>query len=495
MTQSRSGVGYDDPPLYTVCERLTEVILYAMVVFGPWAFGTTQPWAIQVMNTAGFALGGLLGLKWIVRRATSHQPPRWDDGPRQLHRWMGRGLALMTVLVCGYCALSAWNARCAYWHEEMRMEYRECIEWLPHSYDANRSWHHFWMYLALACSFWALRDWLLHKEAKDETDTEIETDEAPREWHRLPARRLRRLLWVLSINGVLLAAEATFQRVSGETKLLWLIEPAFNKTAEGQFGPYAYRSNAAQYFNLVWPGTLALWWAYQLMARHRNDAHQRRMSGNHHILLGCAGLMIMSPLISTSRAGAVIGGALVVGVGLVLLAGNRQVKLRVKSGVIGLVLLFVAGAFEMDFNNLWARMQDLDQGFAERNRIYELSRQMVTDSPLFGTGPGTYKTLYQFYRSSITDTWYAQAHNDWLETRITFGWLGSLLIAGAFILAAARWLARGGIVVDRRFVGMLWLALAGCLVHARFDFPFQIHSVLFVFLVYCAALSCVTRRA
>ena len=40
----------------------------------------------------------------------------------------------------------------------------------------------------------------------------------------------------------------------------WLREPLWNKSADAQFGPYAYRSNAAQYFNLVWPVALALGW-------------------------------------------------------------------------------------------------------------------------------------------------------------------------------------------------------------------------------------------
>jgi hypothetical protein len=36
--------------------------------------------------------------------------------------------------------------------------------------------------------------------------------------------------------------------------------------------------------------------------------------------------------------------------------------------------------------------------------------------------------------------------------------------------------------------------MAGCLVHARYDFPFQMHSIVFLFLVLCAILSDLTRR-
>jgi hypothetical protein len=41
----------------------------------------------------------------------------------------------------------------------------------------------------------------------------------------------------------------------------------------------------------------------------------------------------------------------------------------------------------------------------------------------------------------------------------------------------------------------LWLALAGCLVHARYDFPFQICSIVWLFLILCAVLANLSRRA
>ena len=42
---------------------------------------------------------------------------------------------------------------------------------------------------------------------------------------------------------------------------------------------------------------------------------------------------------------------------------------------------------------------------------------------------------------------------------------------------------------------LLWLSLAGCLVHARWDLPFQIYSILFLVLVLCAMAASLTRRA
>ena len=58
-----------------------------------------------------------------------------------------------------------------------------------------------------------------------------------------------------------------------------------------------------------------------------------------------------------------------------------------------------------------------------------------------------------------------------------------------------RWFVPGGIRGGRRFVVLIWLALAGCLIEALFDFPFQIHSILFLFLVICAVLFSLGRAA
>ena len=118
---------------------------------------------------------------------------------------------------------------------------------------------------------------------------------------------------------------------------------------------------------------------------------------------------------------------------------------------------------------------------------------MAADYPVFGTGPGTFATVFNLYRSSTETTWPAQVHNDWLETRITFGWAGSALIALAFATVLVRWFLPGGMHGGTRFVVLTWLALAGCVAHARYDFPFQIYSILFLFLVLCAILSDLTR--
>jgi len=66
------------PQSYRVCDGVTEGLIYFMVVFTPWAFGTTQTWAIWTMNVTAYVLGVALVTKWAIRWKTGPSPP--DQG-------------------------------------------------------------------------------------------------------------------------------------------------------------------------------------------------------------------------------------------------------------------------------------------------------------------------------------------------------------------------------------------------------------------------------
>jgi hypothetical protein len=186
----------------------------------------------------------------------------------------------------------------------------------------------------------------------------------------------------------------------------------------------------------------------------------------------------------------------VLAAGILCFAGP-QTGLKAKAGILlfaGLTLGF--GAW-LGWATLAPRLEpeEFQSSLAGRNEMYETARQMSRDYPVFGTGPGTFEPLFQLYRVNPNEYWPAQLHNDWLQTLITFGWAGSGLIAVAFGCVLVRWFIPGGIVDRSSIAPLLWVSLAGCLLHARYDFPFQICSVLFLFLLLCAILSCLSRRS
>jgi hypothetical protein len=496
-----------DVQIYRVCDGLTEPLIYLMVLFGPWAFGTTQRWSIWIMNVAGYTLGLLLVIKLSVCAFKGHQPPRWIrlNPPRsestkpesrfQLALWIARGLAGLTSAILGFCLLSAINARATYYSDRRVFEYHDCLQWLPHSFDSTSTWFAFWMYLGLACSFWAIRDWLLGKSRGEELAQWRKPGSTRLNSTAPVPTRLRRLLWVLAINGGLLAVESLIQRLANSPRLLFLVLPQIHQTAETQFGPYAYRANAAQYFNLAWPVCLGFWWTLNRASAHRKG---------RHVLLICGSLMAACPIVSTSRGGAIVAFGMVALGGLLILAthfllrAHKTENRRTRSMTLAALLLFFGTALllgvALGWKALKPRLAEIDVGFAGRERDYETVRRMAQDYPWFGVGPGAYETVSELYLPPTGRFWPAQVHNDWLETQITFGWIGSVMIWTALGLALARWFAPTGIHSGRRFMLLTWMAIAGCLTHARFDFPFQVHSVLSLFLMLCAILCTVSRR-
>ena len=516
LRSARFPLSAIDVQLYRFCEDFSQALIYFQIVFSPWAFGTTQPWSIRIMNGAGFLLGLALLLKLAVRFLKGYRPLRWDSArsigaktqdvspnealPAKAFSApnLTSALAILTIAILGYCLVSALNARATYDRLTASFVYHDhFIPWLPHSFDQAKTGSVFWNYLALACSFWAVRDWLLGYSTGEERALYQRADlQRFRSVSFFPAR-LRRLLWVLAINGALLGLEGIAQRLEGSGKLLFFLKPEINVEAVSQFGPYHYRSNAAQYFNLVWPLCLGFWWTLR-----RAFGSKRKY---YHWLLVAALIMAACPVISTSRGGAITSLGILLLACLSLLAAhflfsspqNVDQKSRKFTGV--LLFLFFTGALTLGFSLGWKalepRLGQLGEGFEGREQMYQAARPMAVDYPWFGTGPGTFESVFgQLYRVSTETYWPAQLHNDWLETRITFGWIGTALFALAFVTVLFRWFVPSGIHGGRRFVLLIWLALAGCLLQARFDFPFQIYSLEFLFLLTCAILFTLSRR-
>jgi len=433
-----------------------------------------------------------------------------------------RGLAGLTVVILAYCLISALNARARFVWDELRFDYFEnFIEWLPHSYDSGSTWKAFWQYLGLAFFFWATRDWLLGKTRRERREargesvdhglevsgrvergleadvqgsassaaarTSVLADRLPQESRSHGAvlpMRLRRLLWVLCINGALLALEGILQRLDGTNKLLWVVEPRINNKTEAQFGPYAYRSNAATYLNLVWPLSLGFF----LLIR-KAPLSRKPGTGSDLLLLPCVVLMAAAPIVSTSRGGALVAIGNLGLCAVPVLYATRRHQTGIRLGMFGLIGVTSVLAGYLGWSQLEPRLRSVfHDRMSNRPDIYANVEPILHDHPLFGTGPGTFAPAYFLYRRSNQD-WAAYAHDDWLETRATFGWVGFSLVVLALALVIAAPLVALNTVFSKCLAAFVGIAMLGCLVHAKFDFPFQVYSILFLFILECAILA------
>jgi O-antigen ligase len=478
-----------DVQFYDVCDWVSGWLIFSMIIFSPWAFGTTQNWSIWTMNGFGYALGILLLFKFFVRFLKNYSPPRWSDFSRAVSRQnlsaskMTRFLAILTCLILIYCLTSALNAKATFDPNAQIFKYYHCIEWLPHSFDRHRTWFIFWMYLGLACAFWALHDWLggmtlMEQRLKRENKSKA-----------ILSTRLRQLLWLLCLNGTLVGIEAIIQRALHSNKLLFILEPRLYHQSEFLFGPYAYRANAAQFFNLLWPLCLGFWWTLQRSGR-RGRAH--------HLLLFGAGIMAACPFISSNRGGTFVALGMMVLTVIFFVIFDFFSRRKSNWKTLTLLAVFLVSALALGWYFGWdllaPRLSQISEGYQGREEMFDAARPMAKDYPWFGTGPGTFSSVFRLYRYSSATYSPFQLHDDWLETRITFGWIGFALILSALACVIIRWFWSGGIPMNKRLTALAQLALAGCLIHALFDFPLQIYSTLFLFLLICAILFSASKR-
>jgi hypothetical protein len=207
--------------------------------------------------------------------------------------------------------------------------------------------------------------------------------------------------------------------------------------------------------------------------------------------------MAAAPIISISRGGALIAiGEMLGALSLLLIAERRKNKwFYLGVGALFTAMLVFAGY--LGWAKLEARLEKIfTDDLSGRIEIYENSGQMIEDFWVLGSGPKTFGALYQLYRTTPAQSWAAYLHDDWQETLITFGIFGVGFLLFALLLVVFRWWLPGpGIPSHWLFPALVWLALVGCLAHAKFDFPFQIYSVLFLFLLLGTMSFSMTRQA
>ncbi len=339
------------PKAYRWADYITEGLIYFTILWGPWAFGTTRDWSINTMNVANYGIGLMLITKWFIRWKTGYQPTRWSSENQQDNSatpskrdWRTKTAACLTVYMLGYILVSIINARSNYNWDVNFFEYEDSyIKWLPHTYDKGATIKSFCNFLGLACCFWGIRDWLLgktRKERMEETSVEDDSEHMFREEISVPAipTRLKKLLWLICLNGGLLALVGIVQRLDGTPKLLWILERERFAGPTRSFGPFGYRGNGASYLNMILPLSVGfLMW----MIRYAKSVRMktgRKPGESHYILIPSICMLVTAPFISLSRGGIVVLLCMIlVGICRILLKPNL-LKGEQRAGIGFLIL-------------------------------------------------------------------------------------------------------------------------------------------------------------
>jgi O-antigen ligase len=422
-------------------------IFFVALAYAPWAYGATTSANIQVTN---WILLAVLVL-WAVALLVGRRTPRF---PRLL-------FFLVVALVCvgGWMVL---NARSIYDSDfSVFVPLRNFAPPLAGSVDYAIS------------AAWIMRGTLLLGTILFVADLSQSDG-----W-------LLRLWYVIGLVGGSIALLGLLQKATGAQMIFWQPPPPPQLWVHTFFASYYYHGNAGAFLNLVLPlsGGLVI-----------RAFSNRRHPGMRAVWVIVLIVMIAGVLANTSRMAHLVALLLVIAICLLFApailrtfsGGQKSIAFL---GALAIVLALIALAQTSHLAQPLNRWQLATEEFPgdARWQASRIAMGALADAGLLGFGPGTFRVVFPAYNTGLVNpapgTW-RFLHEDYLQTLLEWGWLGSclwtLLFIGGIILgirsyktyAKRSWMPRRRVLQP-----LVIIALVGVTLHALVDFPFQIESI------------------
>jgi O-antigen ligase len=189
--------------------------------------------------------------------------------------------------------------------------------------------------------------------------------------------------------------------------------------------------------------------------------------------------------IALTRSRGAMLAALMTTVTLIALAPLQQRASRRSLGIV-IVTLIVAGLLFVAFTTgevpllRFLASDPREIGSDTRTEIWSASLQAFRQSPLLGTGLGTFREAFRRVQPKAVTGLVEQAHNDFLQMLVTGGWVGAALVTIAFASMLAilvrSWLRqrhREEIALALAGIG----ALIALIVHGLVEFNMSIPAI------------------
>lgn len=460
-------------PLARKLGIVTEGFFLLLVLFGPWAFGTTQDWAIRLLCYGSIifffmALALYLLDHHFSKRFFAEDRPHRKDRLWGWADWVFTALGILCLL---YVALQWFNAQSDYYAAAYEFVPYPHREWLPSSFDKRFTLFYLFKYTALFFTYLGAR--ILFQNGRTAG--------------RIFSLRMERFLWVALVSTFVMVMVGAFMRLDKTTTLLWLVERTRWAGINNSFGPYGYRSSAAQYMNLLWPVGIAFWWSLSSAMEGKVFPRFKAYLNRYLVIVVLSLFALAGVWIAISRGGVWIASIVtVLLLALMCLDALRGRKKRIIAALISLLLVLGAAGLGLQVAGKDARRL-METDSSGRLEQYEASWPIYHDYPAYGVGAGAYYCMYDLYqpeKSRNTDVTFPFAHSDWLQLFIEFGNVGSALVAALVLWGLLLpWVTARGTCFMR--LAMI-MAFSTALLHAIVDLPFYILSVSWLFVVLMA---------
>jgi O-antigen ligase len=258
--------------------------------------------------------------------------------------------------------------------------------------------------------------------------------------NRSARRRFRHaMLWF----GFLLAVVATLQTFTSGGNVFWLFPSGY---VDYVMGPILSRNHYAAFVEVVLP--LAL---YQAL----------RHEGSSLLYSGMSAAMYASVIASASRAGIVLTTAEIIVVVALMWVGRKSNSRGIGVVILQMLLLFGLFVAVVGWEKVWARIWQPDP-MTVRREFNISSLHMISDHPWFGTGFGTWPTVYPKYAIVDIGAFANEAHDDWAQWTAEGGIPFGIVMGSLFLWSI------GPAVCSIWGIGVIAVFL-----HAFVDYPFS----------------------
>lgn len=301
----------------------------------------------------------------------------------------------------------------------------------------------------------------------------------------------RRLVAGIAAIGALYAGWGLIVYGAGNRSVLWFDKWAYSGDLTSTF---VNRNSFATFVGLALVTLMAL--LIDTILKRLDLRQDRRMilrslgellAGRAAWLVGSLAIVATALLLTHSRGGtAATGIGIVALLAIAFLAPSLRGPWRFSFGVLlaagGLAAILLSGAGTAD------RLAETNWNLEGRHEIYDLTLEAIGNTPILGTGLGTFRWIFMTYRPEDIPNTVELAHDEYLENMLELGIPAALALFGSVLLLAVR-CARGAFLRRRDAIlpclGFAASALVG--VHSLVDFSLHIPAVTMAYLLILGA--------
>ncbi|MCW8090432.1 O-antigen ligase family protein [Alteromonas sp. ASW11-130] len=246
-------------------------------------------------------------------------------------------------------------------------------------------------------------------------------------------RKIRILFYGLVLGATVTALYSLLNfATNGAFELVQAIPPWDLKWSEGVRGTFSYKNQYAMYLVMSLSISFGLLIEYWFTAKKQQPNRFPFKTPPLLVLVGCT-MILLFTLLNTSSRGALISLALATGcvIGMVTLAnpGFRAVVFKPKFvgfGAIVFSLILIIFSQTSVFKR-FTESQFEDNG---RVMLHQTAISVIAEFAPAGTGPGTYPYIQHYFKNEKlgNSAMSKRAHNDYLETIATQGFIGAGLL-------------------------------------------------------------------